>query len=71
MKLCKAATIVPYRAQTLFEDFWNWRIKESPEFATFCGYHQYDDRLDGISQDALCRKKVTSSVYVLWGSNIL
>ncbi|XP_076033289.1 uncharacterized protein LOC143020654 isoform X2 [Oratosquilla oratoria] len=35
--------------QELLDDFWNWRMSESPEFASLVGLHDYDDRLDDLS----------------------
>lgn len=37
---------VSSQANDLFTDFWNWRLNNAPEFATFVGEHTYDNRLD-------------------------
>uniref|UniRef100_A0A6M2CRP3 DUF885 domain-containing protein n=1 Tax=Rhipicephalus microplus TaxID=6941 RepID=A0A6M2CRP3_RHIMP len=36
-------------ASELFEEFWQWRLKDSPEFATMVGYHGYDHLLESYS----------------------
>ncbi|XP_070532778.1 uncharacterized protein [Ptychodera flava] len=41
----------------LADDFWEWRIRESPEFATMAGYHKYDDQLDVLTLDAYEKRK--------------
>ena len=46
-------------AEQLCKEFFDWRLLEFPEFATFCGYHQYDDRLNDHSVASFNRKKVT------------
>lgn len=33
----------------LCERFWKWRLQDSPEFATFCGFHEFDDKMDDLS----------------------
>lgn len=42
---------------SLCEEFWKWRLDESPELATFCGFHQYDDRWDDISEETYINKE--------------
>ena len=49
--ICSAVT-------SLLGEFWAWRLRESPEFATQCGVHDYDDRLDDYSLQALEKRKV-------------
>ena len=41
---------------SLCHDFWQWRLKESPELASFCGFHQFDDEWDDISEEAYIRR---------------
>ncbi|XP_035824876.1 uncharacterized protein LOC101864606 [Aplysia californica] len=41
---------------SLCEEFWQWRLKESPELASFSGFHQYDDQWDDISEEAYTRR---------------
>ncbi|XP_049515960.1 uncharacterized protein LOC119436920 [Dermacentor silvarum] len=36
-------------ATELFEEFWQWRLKDSPEFATMVGFHGYDHLLESYS----------------------
>lgn len=36
-------------AAQLFEEFWQWRLKDSPEFATMVGFHDYDHLLESYS----------------------
>ncbi|RUS69141.1 hypothetical protein EGW08_023097 [Elysia chlorotica] len=36
----------------LCKEIWQWRLQESPELATFCGYYQFDHLWDDISVDA-------------------
>ncbi|KAF2365377.1 Protein of unknown function DUF885 [Trinorchestia longiramus] len=38
--------------QQLCDDFWDWRLQDMPEFATFVGFHEYNDRLDDLSMEA-------------------
>ena len=45
----------------IFSEFWSWRMKNAPEFATFVGNFDYDDRLDEVG---LKTKKLLSNVYV-------
>ena len=40
----------------IFTDFWEWRMKNAPEFATFVGRYDYDDRLDEMSLDSYARR---------------
>ncbi|KAH6944889.1 hypothetical protein HPB50_006023 [Hyalomma asiaticum] len=36
-------------ATELFGEFWQWRLKDSPEFATMVGFHGYDHLLESYS----------------------
>ena len=38
--------------------FWEWRMVNSPEFATMIGEHKYDDRLDDHSLESYERRQV-------------
>ncbi len=40
-------------ALELAEDYWQWRLKDSPEFATCIGEHTYDDLVDKLTLNAL------------------
>ena len=35
--------------KALFEEYFAWRLRDSPEFATLCGSHVHDDLLDDDS----------------------
>jgi len=37
-------------AQDLFEQFWRWRLRRTPEFATFVGVKEYNSELETISE---------------------
>jgi len=37
------------RLKSLFEEFWAWRLQDSPEFATLVGSHKFDAFLDDTS----------------------
>lgn len=41
----------------IFEKFWEWRLEESPEFATAIGIHYHDAFLDDLSTDAFRRRE--------------
>ncbi|MCL4120290.1 UNVERIFIED_CONTAM: hypothetical protein GTU68_051869 [Idotea baltica] len=36
----------------LCDDYWNWRMVDMPQFATFVGIHNYDSLLDDMSEEA-------------------
>ena len=50
-------------AEELFDDFWAWRMEESPELASFCGNHDYDHRLDDVSENGYTRRAVSCGNY--------
>ena len=35
--------------EDVIDRYWNWRLLDIPEFATFVGEHRYDDRLMDMS----------------------
>ena len=39
----------------LYDDYWNWRLSESPELATRVGRHEFDDRWRDWSREARVR----------------
>ncbi|GFN94217.1 hypothetical protein PoB_002072300 [Plakobranchus ocellatus] len=41
----------------LCDEIWKWRLKESPELATFCGFYQYDHLWDDISPQAYAKRE--------------
>ena len=42
----------------LCDEFWTWRMREWPEYASFCGDHQHDDRLNDHTEQAFTARKV-------------
>ncbi|RXG56629.1 PHD finger-like domain-containing protein 5A [Armadillidium vulgare] len=38
--------------QELCDEYWNWRLSNMPEYATFVGIHDYDADLDDMSEAA-------------------
>jgi uncharacterized protein (DUF885 family) len=55
----------PAVAQTnaLFENYWEWVLRESPEWATFLGEHRYADRLTDESVPAIKRRAAARKDY--------
>jgi uncharacterized protein (DUF885 family) len=41
----------------MFDEQWEWRMRESPELATALGDDRYDDRLQNLSLDAIAKRK--------------
>ena len=41
----------------LFDEYWQWVMREYPEYATYLGDHRYDDRVKDESPDAVARRK--------------
>jgi len=52
----------------LCEEYFEWRVEEFPEFSTFCGQHDHDDRLNEYSSEAFARRLVSvfSLAFALW-----
>ncbi len=50
---CVMASIDSALMQKIADDFWQWKLRESPEFATMCNIHTYNDRLESLSISAL------------------
>ncbi|CAG5122487.1 unnamed protein product [Candidula unifasciata] len=48
----------------LCDEVWKWRLDQSPELATFCGFHQYDDRWDDISEESCLKKEKTVAEFL-------
>ena len=42
--------------QQLFEDEWEFRLRENPLFATYVGDHRYNDRLPHVTEDDFARR---------------
>jgi uncharacterized protein (DUF885 family) len=45
------------QADALFDEYWEWTLLESPEFATYVGDRRYQDRLRDESAAAVARRK--------------
>jgi len=43
----------------LAREYWDWQLRESPEYATQLGDHRYDDRLADLSEAARARRRET------------
>jgi uncharacterized protein (DUF885 family) len=41
----------------LFDEYWEWILRENPGYATFLGDHRYDDRLTDESPTAVVRRR--------------
>jgi len=52
--------------ENIFRSFWDWRLKESPEFATQIGVHTYDRSLDDHSLGAYAKRQVLK----LWAGDL-
>ena len=46
---------------SIFDEFWSWRLNESPEFATAIGIHDFDEHLDNMSLAACKRREKEAS----------
>jgi uncharacterized protein (DUF885 family) len=49
---------------SLFDDYWQWRLREYPEDATAIGDHRYDDRLSDQSTEAVKRRSMERARYI-------
>lgn len=45
--------------KAILEEFWSWRLKNAPEFATAVGYHEKDDKLDDHRLEAYANRLVS------------
>ncbi|XP_015763202.1 PREDICTED: uncharacterized protein LOC107342230 [Acropora digitifera] len=43
--------------EDILKSFWEWRLRESPEFATQIGVHTFDNALDDHSLEAYARRQ--------------
>ena len=50
--------------QALFGEYWEWVMREYPEYATFLGDHRYDDRLTDQSPAAVARRRAYFPAFV-------
>ncbi|GFR97847.1 hypothetical protein ElyMa_001004000 [Elysia marginata] len=46
-----------HQVLALCDEVWKWRLKESPELSTFCGFYLNEDSWDDISSDAYTRRE--------------
>jgi len=44
----------------LGEEYWMWRMREFPIWATYRGIHDFDDTLEEYTEEAFLRRKVDS-----------
>jgi len=44
---------------SLCEEYFKWRLREYPEFSTFCGLHDCDDQLNVHSSEAFAQRLVS------------
>ena len=51
--------------ENILRSFWEWRLRESPEFATELGVHTYDNRLDGHSLGAYAKRQVLNLLVII------
>ncbi|HWI11188.1 MAG TPA: DUF885 domain-containing protein [Burkholderiaceae bacterium] len=47
----------------MFDDYWEWVLREYPDFATYLGDHRYDDRLHDESAAAVGRRNVATAEF--------
>jgi uncharacterized protein (DUF885 family) len=45
------------KARALFDEYWEWTMRESPSYATAVGDHRYDDRLRDESAAAVRKRR--------------
>jgi len=44
--------------ERIMSEFWSWRLREVPEFASSVGVHDYDARLETFTLEAFRNRKV-------------
>jgi len=49
----------------LMAEFWSWRLRQVPEFASSVGVHDFDDRLETFTLEAFRKRKVLVPVCLL------
>ena len=58
--------------RVIMSEFWSWRLREVPEFASSVGVHDFDDRLETFTLEAFRKRKVLARVvdtemkFLLW-----
>ena len=53
MKLEEDMEQIQTNINDLCDRFWQWRIRNFPEFATNVGIHKYDDELNDLSLESI------------------
>lgn len=48
----------------LFESYWQWRLKESPEFATFIGTNDFDNMLESFALESYQNRKKIAQDFI-------
>lgn len=57
--------------KNLFDEFWVWRLKEYPEFATQIGIHDYDYQLDSYKLEDFEKRKEICEVFITRAGDLL
>lgn len=53
----ETAAVATQQARRLFDEYWEWMLREFPILATFVGDHRYDDRFTDYSEKGIARRK--------------
>ena len=48
----------------IFSHYWEWRLLNAPEYATFIGVYKYDHRLDEMSLNSYLRREDESKIFL-------
>jgi uncharacterized protein (DUF885 family) len=51
------ATASATAAHAIFDEYWEWLMRENPAYATYLGDHRYDDKLTDESAAAVARRR--------------
>ena len=51
------ASVASDKANAVFDEYWEWTLREYPDFATLFGDRRYDDRLRDESAGAVAKRK--------------
>ena len=57
--------------EDIFSEYWEWRLEQSPEFATSLGVHKYDDSLEKFTFEAFEHRKVCNNQILSSLTNLL
>ena len=58
-----ASSPAAVQVNALFEEYWEWVLREYPEFATSLGDHRYADRLQDVSAQAVRQRNATAAQF--------